>query len=71
VDPGGTLKVDLPCRIFRNHRGIQFFGVVHEHPETALNEGPGFVNILSDVKIAHPSYLTDEIRSSASGATGR
>ncbi|GAG96811.1 unnamed protein product, partial [marine sediment metagenome] len=28
------LKPDVPVRLFRNQRGIRFFGCIHEHPET-------------------------------------
>ena len=53
---------DVPVRLFRNRRGIRFFGCVHEHPETELNEGvhPGVV--LGDVHIVHDGYVTEEIR---------
>ena len=55
-------KPDVPVRLFRNHRGIRFFGCVHEHPETALNEGVKPAVILSDVHIVHDGYVTEAIR---------
>ena len=64
VDHGWT--PDMPVRCFRNrpHEGkrMRFFGMIHEHPETGLNEGPGPVLVLPDVDIAHVGYLSEEIR---------
>jgi len=55
-------KPDVPVRLFRNHMGIRFFGCVHEHPESALNEGVKPAVILSDVHIVHDGYVTEAIR---------
>lgn len=55
-------KPDVPVRLFRNRRGIRFYGCVHEHPETALNEGVQPSVILSDVHIMHDGYATEAIR---------
>ncbi len=55
-------KPDVPVRLFRNHRGIRFFGCVHEHPELALNEGITPAVALGDVHIVHDGYITEEIR---------
>ena len=55
-------KPDVPVRLFRNHRGIRFFGCVHEHPEFALNQGVTPAVILSDVHIVHDGYVTEQIR---------
>lgn len=55
-------KPDVPVRLFRNHLGIRFFGCVHEHPETALNEGVKPAVILGDVHIVHDGYVTEAIR---------
>lgn len=62
LDPPGVLKTDYPCRLFRTNRGIQFFGLVHEHPETAINKGPGPAAVLPDVKIAHHGYTDERTR---------
>jgi len=62
VEPLGVLKTDLPCRLFRNHKGVRFFGVVHEHPERSLNEGVGHVQLIPDIEIAHQGYTTEAIR---------
>jgi len=58
------LKPDVPVRLFRNHRGIKFFGCIHEHPETELNAGIAPSVILSDVHIMHDGYVTEGIRRS-------
>ena len=61
-DPVGIIKVDLPCRVFRNRKGIEFFGIVHEHPEQALNEGLGPVSILPSTYIVHHGYVDEGVR---------
>jgi len=58
----GVSKIDLPVRLFRNKRRIEFLGHVHEHPELIENQGVGASTILSDVEIAHNGYLTEDIR---------
>lgn len=64
VDPPMNMKPDLPMRLFRNRKGVRFFGVVHEHPETELNKGVGYALVLSDTWIAHDGYLTEDVRRS-------
>jgi glycosyltransferase involved in cell wall biosynthesis/SAM-dependent methyltransferase len=61
-EPPGILKTDFPCRLFRNHRGVQFFGYVHEHPELSINEGVGKVSLINDLGIMHYGYATENIR---------
>jgi glycosyltransferase involved in cell wall biosynthesis len=61
-EPPGILKTDFPCRLFRNHRGVQFFGYVHEHPELTINEGVGKVSLVNDLGIMHFGYVTENIR---------
>ena len=62
----GNFSPDMPVRLFRNepHEGkmMRFFGMIHEHPEFALNEGPGRVIVLSDINIAHVGYLSEAVR---------
>jgi len=57
---------DMPVRCFRrqgwNGKPIRFHGMIHEHPETGINEGPGPVIILPEVQIAHVGYLTEPVR---------
>jgi glycosyltransferase involved in cell wall biosynthesis len=60
--PVGVVKVDLPCRLFRNHIGVKFFGAVHEHPEIVMNEGLGPVSMASGMNIVHHGYMSDEVR---------
>lgn len=68
ADPANAFKPDLPVRIFKKRRlegkptGIRFWGVVHEHPEIALNHSVGQSIILSDVHIAHEGYLIEDVR---------
>ena len=62
VEPLGVLKTDLPCRLFRNHKGVKFFGIVHEHPELEINKGVGFVQLIPDLEIAHHGYTTEAVR---------
>lgn len=52
---------DVPVRLFR--RGVaQFYGVLHEHAEMALDTPIAPVMILPDVKFAHFGYLTEARR---------
>ena len=57
---------DMPVRCFRNRpldgKPMRFFGMIHEHPETGVNEGPGEVLLLPDVHIAHVGYLNETAR---------
>ena len=55
-------KPDVPVRLFRNRMGIRFFGCVHEHPETGLNEGVKPAVILGDVHVMHDGYVTENVR---------
>lgn len=62
LEPAGVLKTDYPSRVFRNHKGIRFFGMVHEHPETELNKGIEHTVVLPDVAIAHYGYQNEDVR---------
>ncbi len=62
AEPAGVIKTDLPCRFFRNNRGIEFYGIVHEHPEVELNKGVPNVMLLEDIAITHNGYDTEETR---------
>ena len=57
-----TFDPDLPVRLFRNNGVCRFWGMVHEHPETSLNAGPGRTIVLPDVHIAHVGYLLESGR---------
>ena len=60
--PVCIMKVDLPCRLFRNYIGVQFFGLVHEHPEKEINKGLGPVSLASGVEIVHNGYVDEGVR---------
>lgn len=62
VEPAGVMKIDIPARLFRNGKGIRFFGLVHEHPEVELNKGVGHATIINDTVIAHYGYSTEGVR---------
>jgi glycosyltransferase involved in cell wall biosynthesis len=62
VEPAGLIQTDLPVRLFRNRKGIKFYGVVHEHPEIGMNKGLGKVAIIDNVAIMHTGYRTEAIR---------
>lgn len=62
VDPPGSLKKDIPVRLFRNHQGMRCFGRVHEHFELAINAGVGPHVVVLPLDIHHDGYLTEPIR---------
>lgn len=53
---------DMPVRLFRNNDKLQFYGMIHEHPEEKLNEGPGLTVVIGDVHIPHVGYLIESGR---------
>jgi glycosyltransferase involved in cell wall biosynthesis/SAM-dependent methyltransferase len=58
---------DLPVRLFDRKavvkgEPIRFYGMIHEHPEAGMNNGPGRVLVISDVNIAHTGYLSENVR---------
>lgn len=59
-------SADLPVRLFRNPKRtgktMRWFGMIHEHPETELNKGPGLTIVLRDVHIPHTGYLIESGR---------
>lgn len=62
VEPPGVLRTDFPSKLYRRSDKVKFYGVVHEHPGTNENEGPGKVMIIPDVVIKHDGYETEAIR---------
>ena len=62
IDPPVCLQTDKPTRLFRNGKGIQFFGLVHEHPEIKMNDGIGQVTILPKAAIGHYGYSSEFVR---------
>jgi glycosyltransferase involved in cell wall biosynthesis/2-polyprenyl-3-methyl-5-hydroxy-6-metoxy-1,4-benzoquinol methylase len=64
AEPPGLMKTDLPCRLFRNNRGIKFYGRVHEHPEKEINKGAGNTFLIPPLEgtICHNGYDTENTR---------
>ncbi|MBU1740470.1 MAG: glycosyltransferase, partial [Proteobacteria bacterium] len=62
ADPPEAAKIDLPVRLFRNFQGIRFFGKIHEHPETGLNQSVVPTMLLPDVNLGHDGYLDEAAR---------
>jgi len=53
---------DVPIRLFRNHQGYKFYGVIHEHCEEEMDTPIHPALMLPDVDIAHFGYVTEKIR---------
>lgn len=62
ADPDQVLTTDYPCRLFRNHKGIKFFGVCHEHPEVECGKAIPRSALRYDVKFLHAGYVDEETR---------
>lgn len=62
ADPPQVLTTDYPCRMFRNRKGIQFHGFVHEHPETKMGEAVKYSIARPEVKFLHSGYVDEETR---------
>ena len=62
IDADRALRRDIPARLFRNHVGVKFFGLVHEHGEVAINGGLGPNNVLIPINIHHDGYTNEDIR---------
>ncbi len=60
--PTMAKKPDLPCRLFRNGQGAQWFGCIHEHVEESLNRPVHPTTLLVDVNILHYGYITEQRR---------
>lgn len=61
-DPEQVLTTDYPCRLFRNSHGIQFYGFVHEHPETEPGKAIPHAVVKHDVKFLHNGYIDEATR---------
>lgn len=61
-----TFTPDSPVRLFRRlwegKPVIRWYGMIHEHPELKMNEGPGQVITIADVWVPHVGYLNEKIR---------
>lgn len=62
TNPPGVLTTDFPCRLFRNRSGIQFYGLVHEHPEIEPGKAIPRSGIRHDVQFLHNGYVDEETR---------
>jgi glycosyltransferase involved in cell wall biosynthesis/2-polyprenyl-3-methyl-5-hydroxy-6-metoxy-1,4-benzoquinol methylase len=62
ADPDQVLTTDYPCRLFRNGVGIQFYGVVHEHPEVECGKAIPRSALRHDVKFLHAGYVDEDVR---------
>lgn len=64
VEPLGVLSTDFPVRLFRNRPGIEFVGVVHEHPTNVddINDGVGYAWVTHDLHFTHIGYPTEDVR---------
>lgn len=62
VGPEQVLTTDYPCRFFRNRKGIKFYGVVHEHPETEMGKAVTHSVVRPEVKFLHCGYIDEDAR---------
>lgn len=62
VGPEAVLTTDYPCRFFRNRKGIRFYGVVHEHPETEMGKAVTHSIVRPEVKFLHCGYIDEDAR---------
>jgi glycosyltransferase involved in cell wall biosynthesis/2-polyprenyl-3-methyl-5-hydroxy-6-metoxy-1,4-benzoquinol methylase len=53
---------DKPVRLFRTGRGVQFYGVVHEQPEEAIDKGITPALDQQDVALVHFGYEDEGVR---------
>lgn len=60
--PAQVLTTDYPTRLFRGDIDAEFYGYVHEHPETKLGEGIQFSMVRSDVQLLHAGYVDEPTR---------
>lgn len=60
-----NFEPDMPCRLFRTRaraedgKKLRFVGMIHEHPEYGVNEGPGLSIVAGSFKLAHVGYITE------------
>lgn len=62
VNPPQVLTTDYPCRFFRNHRGIRFYGLVHEHPESEIGKAVPHSIVRPEVQFLHNGYIDEDTR---------
>lgn len=58
-----AINPDTPVRLFRRNSGNRFHGLIHEHPETDFNKGPGMVCVLQGMPMLwHVGYSSANVR---------
>ena len=62
ADPEQVLTTDFPCRLFRNHLDVKFYGVVHEHPETEIGKAVPWSIVRHEMKFLHNGYVDEDTR---------
>lgn len=62
AQPAQVLRTDYPARLFRNRRGVRFYGVVHEHPEESPGKAIQHTSIVHDVQFSHYGYVDEVTR---------
>jgi glycosyltransferase involved in cell wall biosynthesis/SAM-dependent methyltransferase len=62
VTADAPVSPDAPVRLFRRTGGNRYFGMIHEHPEKEFNKGPGIVCMLSNPRLLHIGYETNNVR---------
>lgn len=62
AQPASVLTTDYPARLFRNKRGVKFYGLVHEHPEDVPGKSITPCMVAPDVQFLHSGYVTEAVR---------
>jgi len=62
AQPPQVLTTDYPARLFRNHRGVQFYGLIHEHPEDAPGKSVTPCALVYDIQFLHGGYVDERTR---------
>jgi len=70
TEPAALFKTDLPARIFRNYKGIKFYGMVHEHPEEGINKGISKICVLMTLPLCIQDMRLKGSGASASSVIG-
>jgi 2-polyprenyl-3-methyl-5-hydroxy-6-metoxy-1,4-benzoquinol methylase/glycosyltransferase involved in cell wall biosynthesis len=62
ISPDQVLTTDFPCRFFRNHQGIRFYGLCHEHPESEIGKAVPNSLVRPEIKFLHNGYVDEATR---------
>lgn len=62
AEPAQVLTTDYPARLFRNNRGVRFYGLVHEHPEDEPGKSISYTAVNNDIKLVHFGYIDEVTR---------